>query len=342
MSNIDESFKIGDLIRGFAVDQVIQGDGVIPTFTDQQVLDALNYAMSDLFGKRPEAFSKNSVIITEPSQISVLDETHFNYQGLTGGGMGLENFISSGAGVTASTYQHGKILLEIKLLDKEELFGNIFYTGVMNGGGYLVDPCTVGQIVNGYFEVKKNETGSGTTNDYSIISTTKINDGKKHLIEIDGTSQNTITLSIDGTQEASVSNTSGIFDSGGIDDISIPFLVTPSTAEADPKNIQHRPYFNFNMYSFTILDNLNIPLIHFKFDEGTGVPTSHDNRNHGSAVTTSSGFSWKIPDTAVNILNWALTPLAQKAASILLSQQSKDVFYREASVALDKIYNGSI
>ena len=83
-------------------------------------------------------------------------------------------------------------------------------------------------------------------------------------------------------------------------------------------------------------------IIHFKFDEGTGVPTSHDNRNHGSAVTTSSGFSWKIPDTAVNILNWALTPLAQKAASILLSQQSKDVFYREASVALDKIYNGSI
>ena len=342
MSNINESFKIGDLIRGFAVDQVIQGDGVLPTFTDQQVLDALNYAISDLFGKRPEVFSRNSIIITEPSQISVLDTTHFNYQGTSGGGMGLQNFISSGAGVTASTYQHGKILLEIKLLDKEELFGNIFYTGVMNGGGYLVDPCTVGQIVNGYFEVKKNETGSGTTNDYSIISTTKINDGKKHLIEIDGTSQNTITLSITGTQEASVSNTSGIFDSGGIDDISIPFLIDPTTAEAVPKNIQHLPYLNFNMYSFTILDNLNIPLIHFKFDEGTGVPTSHDNRGHGSAVTTSSGFSWKIPDTAVNVLNWALTPLAQKAASILLSQQSKDVFYREASVALDKIYNGSI
>lgn len=340
MASINKAHKIGDLIRGFAVDQVVQGDGIIPTFTDQQVIDSLNYAISDLFGKRPEAFSKNSVVITQPSEIDVL-ETHMNYKGTGGGGMGLQNFISSGAGVTASTYQHGKILLEIELLDEEELFGNIFYTGVMNGGGYLVDPCTVGQIVNGYFEVRKNETGSSTTDDYSIISTTRINDGKKHLIEIDGTSQNTITLSIDGTQEASVSNTSGIFDSSGIDDISIPFKTTPTDSVASPRNVIFTPYFNFNMYRFTILDNLNVPLLHFKFDEGTGNPTSHDDFGHGGSLTTGSEFTWKVADD-VNILDWALNPLSQKAASILLGQQSKDAFYREASLSLDKIYNGSI
>ena len=333
--------KIAELVRGFAVDQVVQGDGVLPTFTDQQVIDAINFAKADLFSKRPEAFSSSAIVITEPSDITEIADSAL-ITGSTDFAKKQLNVFSSGAGQTASSYQHGKIQIEFKLnnIDNTRTHGNLFALGTDGGSSLPDEPIHFGQIENGHFAYRKNDTGDGTTTDLGIISTSKVDDGKKHFIEIDGTSQNTVTLSVDGTQEASVSHTDGIFDSNGFDDWIIGYAVSSGGDGVTPlpSEFQRFTYHSFNLYNLITFDNKAAANLVIE----TNYMTSSGFRgNSGEFTTTNSGYSAKTADT-INMLNWAITPLSQKAASVLLSQQSKDVFYREASVALDKIYNGSI
>tara|TARA_R100000152_G_C6772177_1_gene198953 strand:- start:597 stop:1634 length:1038 start_codon:yes stop_codon:yes gene_type:complete len=340
--------KIAELVRGFAVDQVVQGDGVLPTFTDQQVIDAINFAKADLFSKRPEAFSSSAIVITEPSDIT---DVKSSKRFLDGDLAHWQNIITSGGGyITASNIQHGKIEFTIRIQDEDqsnsntEKNGGIFLICAEGAGNEVGEPMTYGQLEDGKIAIRKDEAGSATTDDYGIISTSKINDGQIHHIQLDGTAQNTITLSIDGTQEASISNTSGIFDVAGVDDLLIPGTNVTGTLDASPSPVPslYQPYsFNgiFDIYEFVLFDNSGVP-----FFEAVRNNTFGNDLNASLSLGSPSGSNQpesKSPST-LDMLNWAITPLSQKAASVLLSQQSKDVFYREASVALDKIYNGSI
>ena len=340
--------KIAELVRGFAVDQVVQGDGVLPTFTDQQVIDAINFAKADLFSKRPEAFSSSAIVITEPSDITDIKSSK---RFLNGDIVQWSNIISgSGGHISASNIQHGKIEFTIRIQDEDqsnsntEKNGSIFMIFTESSGPQYGEPMTYGQLEDGKIAIRKDEAGSSTTDDYGIVSTSKINDGQIHHIQLDGTAQNTITLSIDGTQEASISNTSGIFDTSGVDDILIPGqnITGPVDLSPSPNPSLYQPFsFNgiFDIYEFVLFDNSGVPF----FEAVRNNTFGNDlNANMGTPLHSTNALPESKSPSTLNMLNWAITPLSQKAASVLLSQQSKDVFYREASVALDKIYNGSI
>lgn len=58
--------------------------------------------------------------------------------------------------------------------------------------------------------------------------------------------------------------------------------------------------------------------------------------------TTAEPADLSTSSSTLNIANWAVTPLCYKASAILLSQKSKDEFYRKAADEMLAKFNGSV
>ena len=56
--------------RGLAVDQVEAG--ITNIWTDSEVINSINQAKHDLYGRRPDAFSVSAMIVEEPADIAAL------------------------------------------------------------------------------------------------------------------------------------------------------------------------------------------------------------------------------------------------------------------------------
>ena len=61
-----------------------------------------------------------------------------------------------------------------------------------------------------------------------------------------------------------------------------------------------------------------------------------------SAVTITEPSDISAATDTITLNSWGVTPLCYKAASLLLSQKSKDEFYRKAADEMLKKFNGSI
>jgi hypothetical protein len=70
--------RIRAAVRGLVIDQT--ESGITAMFTDAEILEAINSAKDDFFGRRPEAFCLSSVATTAPADLTG-DETAIDLQG---------------------------------------------------------------------------------------------------------------------------------------------------------------------------------------------------------------------------------------------------------------------
>lgn len=61
------------LVRGMAVDKA--ESGIVNLWTDEEVIESINQAKHDLFGRRPDAFSTLVALTTEPADVETGEST---------------------------------------------------------------------------------------------------------------------------------------------------------------------------------------------------------------------------------------------------------------------------
>jgi len=61
------------LIRGFTVDQVVSGRTNL--FTDDTILESINFAKHEFFGLRPDVFITNVSNVSEPDDLTTTTDT---------------------------------------------------------------------------------------------------------------------------------------------------------------------------------------------------------------------------------------------------------------------------
>jgi len=294
------------LVRGIAVDK---DDGSLTLWTDAEVAKAVNMAKNDLFSRRPEAFcTAGSLVTSAPAD---LDTSRTALKFVNG-----ETSVVFQSFPAAAT---GSILISVNTSDTEA--GSIFYFGDDDSNyihGYITDGAFV---VDAYDSGASGNVQITSDNDVAIGSWVDL------VIEADGTN---LTLTVFGSEQT-VS-----YDGDLLPGTAFAYLGYANVALTET-------YFGpGSMSSLSVLNGSGTQLLNVPLDDGSGAVAADSVGGYDGDIHQDGGdIDWETDDE-MEMAHWAEMPICFLAASILMSQRSKDTYYRKASEEAMKKYLGSI
>jgi len=299
------------LTRGMAVDKDEDGSSVF--FTEAEVIIAINQAKHDLFGRRPDAFSSGAIVTEEPPDIlSVRTALEFTYGETTG----VLQFLADSLGDPALDEGTIGLLFKSALSD-----GTLLYFGDSDTN-YIHVSIADKKLAIDIFDSSAGESASletaeslanGSWSEISIVadgSTIKVTDGSGNETSADYAGD-----LIPGSDQAYL----GYSNIAGTEE-----------------------YFGGGAAELVISDNTDTVLASYDMDDGSGPECVDSVSGNNMDIHHDGGVIPWTSEDEIEMAGWAEVPLCYLASSLLMTQKSKDSYYRKAADQNLQKYLGSI
>ena len=286
--------------RAIVIDQL--EDGVDPTFTDNEIIEAANVAKDDFFGIRPEAFSKTAIATESPSDLA--DRQSLSLNGTTV--VTFDNITTS----IGAALSDGSIAFDFKA----SVAGTLFYSGDGADDFMMIEVTAAGvdltiSDVAGAKLLTINVLGSFLDSQWRHVEASFI--------------AGTTTVVVDYDNEETDTDYDGDF----IPDTTDAYFGADSAGAAD---------LTGSVDNLVIKDSLGVDKADFGFDDGTGLTVTDSVAGEDGSVVNPI---WVAGDTLV-MATWAHRLYYFGVASFLLAQRGKDSYYRKAAETTRRLYLG--
>lgn len=299
------------MVRGMAVDRKETGSPVF--WSDTEVIEGINQAKHDLFGRRPDAFSTLATVTEEPADLS---SSRVSLEFTQGETTCVLQYLADSLG--SENLDEGKIGLSVK---SSALAGSILFFGDSDSNHIHVY-LSAGKLAVDIYDASAGESAT-------IIMDEIFSNG----------SWNSFTVEANG----SVLTLTDGFDNEKTAPYAGDLIPASDEAYLGYSDIATVPvYFAGGMSGLYVEDNTEDVLLSIDFDAGSGYEgIDAINAYNADIHHTGEGAFWSSDDT-LEMASWAELPLAYYASSVLMAQRSKDSFFRKAADQNMQKYMGLI